>query len=245
MHRPVLMYHRLTARTWEHPCSIAVDRFQGQLALLRRLGYRSVSPTTVADALRGGWALPPRGVAITFDDGYLDTLTVALPLLVEHGFTATCYLVAGAVGRSVDWGKPAPLMDWNGARAWLAAGMEVGAHSMTHPDLRTLSDARLADEVAGAKARLEDRLGAAVTSFAYPFNLLDDRVAGAVAAAGYRAGCAGTERSGSPLALFRVDGARHSWARFALQLSPAYPALRAAYRTVLPARTWAGAASHR
>jgi peptidoglycan/xylan/chitin deacetylase (PgdA/CDA1 family) len=234
-HAPVLMYHGLTARTGLHPVSLAVERFGQQLGLLRRLGYQSVSPVAVAEALRSGATLPPRAIAITFDDGYLDTLTDALPLLLEHGFTATCYVVTGAVGRRSEWTEPAPLMGWNDLRAWLAAGMEVGAHSVTHPDLRGLGDRRLAEEVTGSRRRLEDRLGIPIDSFAYPFNVHDDRTGAAVAAAGYRAACAGVHRAGSPLALFRADGARDSWVRFALQLTPVYPALRAVYRAAVPA----------
>ena len=234
-HPPILMYHGLTARTGLHPVSLAVERFRQQLALLRRLGYRSMSPVAIADTLRSGAPFPSRTIAFTFDDGYLDTLTVALPLLVEHGFTATCYLVAGSVGRTSDWTEPAPLMDWAGVRTWLAAGMEIGAHSLTHPDLTSLGGPRLDEEVTGARRRLEDRLGIPIASFAYPYNQHDERTDAAVAAAGYRAACAGVHRAGSPLALYRADGARRSWARFALQLTPAYPALRAVYRAVVPA----------
>jgi peptidoglycan/xylan/chitin deacetylase (PgdA/CDA1 family) len=233
---PVLMYHRLTSRTGSHPCSLAVERFSRQLALLRTLGYRSTSPAALAAALEGGPPLPARTVVITFDDGYLDTLAVALPLLRATGFTATCYFVAGAIGRVSGWTDPAPLMDWAGIRAWHAAGMEVGAHSVTHADLTTLGPAALKDEVAGARACLEDRLGSAVTSFAYPFNRVEGRVMHAVAAAGYTSGVAGPETRRSPYALSRVDGARRSWARFALGLLPAYPVLRGAYRTLLPRR---------
>ena len=234
-HPPVLMYHGLTARTGLHPVSLSAERFRRQLALLRRLGYRSVSPVDIADALRSGAPFPPRTFALTFDDGYLDTLTVALPLLVEYGFTATCYLVVGAVGRTSDWTEPAPLMDWAGVRTWLAAGMEIGAHSVTHPDLTSLGGPQLAEEVMGARRRLEDRLGIPIASFAYPYNQHDDRTDAAVAAAGYRAACAGVHDAGSPLALFRANSARRSWTRFALQLTPAYPALRAVYRAVVPA----------
>ena len=233
-HAPVLMYHALTARTGLHPVSLSVERFGQQLGLLRRLGYRSVSPVAIADALRGGTSPGWRAFAITFDDGYIDTLTAALPLLVEHGFTATCYLVAGAVGRTSEWTEPAPLMDWAGVRDWLDAGMEIGAHSMTHPDLTRLNDRRLAEEVTGSRHRLEDRLGIPIASFAYPYNVHDERTDAAVAAAGYQAACAGVHRSGSPLALFRADAARDSWVRFALQLTPAYPALRTIYRAAVP-----------
>jgi peptidoglycan/xylan/chitin deacetylase (PgdA/CDA1 family) len=228
------MYHALTERTGLHPVSLAIERFRQQLGLLRRLGYRSVSPVAIADALRGGPSPGRRVVAITFDDGYLDTVAVALPLLVEYGFTATCYVVAGAVGRTSDWTDPKPLMDWDDVREWLAAGMDIGAHSVTHPDLTGLSDHRLAEEVGGARWRLEDRLGVPIVSFAYPFNVHDERTDAAVAAAGYRAACAGVYRSGSPFALFRADGARDSRVRFALQLTRFYPALRSVYRAVIP-----------
>jgi peptidoglycan/xylan/chitin deacetylase (PgdA/CDA1 family) len=234
---PVLMYHRLTSRTGSHPCSLAAERFRRQLGLLRALGYRSAAPAALAAALEAGAPLPPRTVVITFDDGYLDTLTVALPLLREAGFTATCYFVPGAIGRVSEWTEPAPLMDWAGIRAWRAAGMEVGAHSVTHVDLTTLGPAALKDEVAGARACLEDRLGSAVTSFAYPFNRADHRTIHAVAAAGYTNAVAGPEPRRSPYALSRVNGARRSWTRFALGLLPAYPALRGAYRTLIPPRT--------
>jgi peptidoglycan/xylan/chitin deacetylase (PgdA/CDA1 family) len=233
---PVLMYHRLTGRTGEHPFSLAVTRFRGQLAMLRRLGYRSLSPVTLADAVRRGQPLPPHSLVITFDDGYADTLTVALPLLKEFGFTATCYLVAGAVGGRSDWTDPAPLMDWEGARAWLAAGMEIGSHSVSHPDLTRLDDAQVREEVAGSRRRIEDRLGVAAASFAYPFNRVDPRVMDAVAAAGYAAACANAEIYRSPYALSRVDPAC-SWEWFAVQLLRAYPALRHAYRAAIPRRT--------
>jgi len=233
---PVLMYHRLTVRTGRHPGSLAIKRFRGQLALLRALGYRSIAPAAIAEHLRGGPPPPPRSVALTFDDGYLDTLTIALPLLREFGFTAICYVVAGRVGHRSDWTVPAPLMDWAGVRAWLAAGMAVGSHAVTHRDLTTLDGAALRDEVAGSRARLEDRLGIPVRSFAYPYNRLDERALDAVAAAGYVDAVAGPDIHASPYALTRVAGDRDSRAWFALELLPAYPALRGLYRAAVPRR---------
>lgn len=233
-HPPVFMYHRVTARTGTHPCSVAVDRFRAQLRLLRALGYRSVSPLAVAAHVARETRLPARSVTITFDDGYLDTFTDALPVLVELGFTATCYVVAGGIGGVSHWTDLAPLMGRREIDGWLRAGMEVGAHSVTHPDLTTLSDTALREEVAGAKARLEDRLGIPVRSFAYPFNRVDARALAAVAQGGYEAACAGPERRHSRHALSRMDGARNSLGRFGLQLLPTYLTLRRLYRAVIP-----------
>lgn len=223
---PVLMYHALTPRTGSHPCSLAVARFRGQLALLRALGYSSVSPEAVAEAGRGGRRLPARAVAITFDDGYVDTLTVARPLLWELGFTATCYFVAGALGGVSYWTDPAPLMDWDGVRAWHAAGMRVGSHSLTHRDLTTLTDAEVRDEVIGSKRRLEERLGSPVRSFAYPFNRLDRRAVQAVREAGYDTACGGPDGADPVWALPRVDAAHDSWGWFLFQLLPGFLTVR-------------------
>lgn len=233
---PVLMYHRITQQTGSHPCSLALGRFRRQLALLRALGYRSLPPRVLAGHMRRGIPTPSRTVAITFDDGYLDTLTVALPLLREFGFSATCYVVAGAVGQVSRWTAPAPLMDWPGLRAWLEAGMEVGSHSLTHPDLTTLDKAVLREEVAASRALLEDRLGVPVRSFAYPFNRVDCRALEAVAAAGYEDAVAGPEIHRSPWALVRFDSARGAWGRFGLRLLPAYPVMWGLYRTLVPCR---------
>jgi peptidoglycan/xylan/chitin deacetylase (PgdA/CDA1 family) len=230
------MYHRLTAQTGAHPLSLATGRFRRQLALLRSLGYRSLSPLALADRVRRGQPAPPRSVVITFDDGYLDTLTVALPALREFGFTATCYIVPGAVGGASTWTERAPLMDWAGVQAWRAAGMEVGSHSLSHADLTRVDGARLRAEVADSKAWLEDRLGFGIDSFVYPFNRVDDRAIQAVEEAGYAAGGAGAEIRRSPYALTRVDAARDSWPRFGLQLLRAFPALRGVVRTVIPRR---------
>ncbi|MGH7324242.1 MAG: polysaccharide deacetylase family protein [Candidatus Rokuibacteriota bacterium] len=230
------MYHRLTPRTGSHPCSIAVARFRWQLAYLRVLGYRSLPPRMVAEHMRRGTPVPPRRVVITFDDGYLDALTLALPLLREYGFSATCYVVAGAVGQVSGWTAPASLMDWPDLRAWLEGGMEVGSHSLTHPDLTMLGDAALREEVVASRARLEDGLGMPVRSFAYPFNRVDRRALEAVAAAGYDDAVAGAEILRSPYTLVRGDAARGPWWRFGLRLFPAYPAMRGLYRTLVPCR---------
>jgi peptidoglycan/xylan/chitin deacetylase (PgdA/CDA1 family) len=169
-------------------------------------------------------------VAITFDDGYRDTLTVALPMLLEFRFMAVCYLVAGRVGGFSDWTDPAPLMDWPEAKAWLAAGMELGSHSLTHRDLTVLDAAELRHEIEDSRTLLEGRLGCVAPTFAYPFNRLGARELEAVRAAGYESACAGLDLHGSVYALTRVDAHRESLTWFLAQLWPFYPELRHLYR---------------
>jgi peptidoglycan/xylan/chitin deacetylase (PgdA/CDA1 family) len=226
------MYHRLTAGSDPHPYSLAADRFRAQLALLRALGYRSVSPGEIARAVRSGAPLPRRAVSITFDDGYRDTLTVALPILRQFGFTAVCYVVQDRVGGISDWTTPAPLMNWSEVEEWLRAGMDIGSHSRTHRDLTSLGAAELRHEVESSRALLEDRLGRPMSSFAYPFNRFGPRELDTVAAAGYECACAGPEIYDSMFALTRVraDGDSLTW--FLARLLPMYPELRHLYRGV-------------
>jgi peptidoglycan/xylan/chitin deacetylase (PgdA/CDA1 family) len=226
------MYHRLTARPDDHPYSLVSDRFHRQLRLLSALGYRSVSPVDIARAVRSGTSLPRRSVAITFDDGYRDTLTLALPILQEFGFTAACYVVADRVGGVSDWTDPAPLMNWSEIGEWLGAGMEIGSHSVTHRDLTEVSAADLRFEVASSQARLEDRLGRSVPTFAYPFNRFGRRELDVVAAAGYEAACGGSDIHDSLFALTRVRADGDSLAWFLTRLMPLYPEFRHLYRSM-------------
>jgi peptidoglycan/xylan/chitin deacetylase (PgdA/CDA1 family) len=226
---PILMYHRLTIRPDPHPCNMVAGRFRTQLKILRALGYRTVSPRDIARALRSGSPLPARAISITFDDGYVDTFTVALPILKEFGFTAVCYVVADRVGQFSDWTTAASLMGWPEICEWMAAGMEVGSHSRTHRDLTLLPTVELQNEVAGSRKLLEDRLGCAVPTFAYPFTVQGPRERDAVEAAGYEAACAGVQPHDSIFALARAEAAPNSLSWFLAQLLPVYPELHQRY----------------
>ncbi|MGH3437037.1 MAG: polysaccharide deacetylase family protein [Sciscionella sp.] len=143
------------------------------------------------DRLRRGM-LPPEKptIALTFDDAYSDFHAVALPMLMRYELTATLYVPTGYVGGHSGWMKAAgetqrAILSWSQIEEVAAAGIEIGAHSHTHPELDRLPDRALADEVARPKAVLEDHLGRAVRSFAYPYGDYDRRVRNAVATAGY------------------------------------------------------------
>ena len=126
-------------------------------------------------------------MALTFDDGFADFARCALPMLREFGMTATLYVVTGVLGGTF---RGLPVLDWGALAAVREAGIEIGAHTVSHPALDRLSPDRAFAEVRDCKRLLEDRLRTAVTSFAYPFGFYTSLTRRAVIAAGYEAACA-------------------------------------------------------
>jgi len=188
---------------------VRTGAFARQMLLLKLLGFKGLSMSAAMPYLRGEKL--GRVAVITFDDGYVDTLEQALPILNTFGFSATCYVVSERTGTYNDWDAAElnvrkDLMNKDQVKLWQAAGMEVGAHSRTHPRLSTCSDAELESEIAGSKADLETLLGTPVSQFCYPYGDLDSRVANAVRNAGYDAATTtqrGRAATGDDLMLLR------------------------------------------
>jgi peptidoglycan/xylan/chitin deacetylase (PgdA/CDA1 family) len=228
---PILMYHNV-AEVPEalHPDGrclyVTPAAFAAQMGLLARLGWRGVSMSDAMPYLRG--EKRGRVAAITFDDGYLDNLENAMPVLQRHGFSATCYVVNGCIGKHNLWdtaklGVKKPMMTIGQLHAWREGGMEIGAHTRNHPHLTQCDDARLHDEVAGGKAELESLLGFEVPQFCYPFGDADARVARAARDAGYAASPTvkrGRARRGMDLFMLPRVAIDHvdSLAKFALRV---------------------------
>ena len=137
---------------------------------------------------RGG-----RCVALTFDDGYVDYLDNALPVLQAHKMTSTVYVVAGRLGGDNAWdaaGPRLPLMDAAQIRKVVEAGHEVGSHSLNHVRLTGLNPAELMVEVQRSREVLQEVLGSAVDGFCYPYGSHDRASEDAVRDAGYSYACA-------------------------------------------------------
>jgi len=212
---PVLLYHGVapSAAPALQPWVMHPDRFAAHLDLIVERGLTPLTVSQLVDAYRDEGELPERPVAITFDDGMADFAEHAWPALRQRGLTATHYVVTGAIGRRVDWldelGHDAPAMlTWDQIRALDAEGCEIGAHSVTHPELDTLRRRSIADEVGRSRRELSARLGRPVRSFAYPHGYHDRRVRAAVVAAGYDSAAAVREafssRRDDTLALARI-----------------------------------------
>ena len=173
--RAILTYHSIDPSG--SVISITDEAFRRHV---RWLASAPVRVVPLAELL--GLAPDEDAVALTFDDGFASFATVAAPLIEEHGFTATVFVVSQRVGGSNDW-EPAggknpilPLMGWGELGRLAEAGFEIGAHTRTHPRLPGLSHERLHDELAGSAEDLQRELGVRPRSFAYPYGAFDAAV---------------------------------------------------------------------
>ncbi len=180
---PVLMYHYVRVNpvasdTLGFGLSVTPPDFAAQMSLLHADGFHPVSPAEVRRALTTGAALPPRPVVLTFDDGYEDFFTAALPVLRREGFTAVPFVVSGFMGRN-------GYMTAAQVQQAAAAGMTIGAHTVDHPDLTKLSPAAVRFEVSASRTALRQLTGQPVADFAYPYGALDSTAVTAVSDAGF------------------------------------------------------------
>ena len=195
--RRVLMYHAIG--------SPVPEDVQGRYNLSPHSFERQIASLADSGALVVPVHEGREGVAITFDDGYRDNLTHALPVLERHSFPFTIFVASG-FARS---GNPLYL---SAAEIKALAShplVSIGAHGDSHRRLTQLSDAALAAELTGAKSWLENITGKTVTSLSYPHGAVDARVRAAVVVAGFALACTsefGTNEPGrDALALRRID----------------------------------------
>ena len=169
---------------------VPARRFARQLRWLKRR-YNVITLGEYVAYRSSNRLPPPRTLVITIDDGYLDTATVAGPLLEELGLRATVFLVSDPVAETAPDADPAlddrPQIASGGARALLSETFEIGSHTRTHPRLTALDPAEARSKIAGSKQQLESALGEPVTLLAYPFGDADAETRLLAEKAGYEA----------------------------------------------------------
>ncbi|MEW2072742.1 polysaccharide deacetylase family protein [Streptomyces sp. NPDC012403] len=208
---PVLMYHAVAADPNEatRALSVTPEAFAEQMAVIADRGLTPVTTAELAAHWRSGRPLPARPVLVTFDDGYEGVHRHALPVLAKHGFPATLFVSTGWLRGPYDTGGGLDTMlDWDQVRELAGAGVEIGGHSHSHPQLDQLDEGRLRSELILCKEIVSDQLGSAPASFAYPYGYSSRRVRRAVRETGYAQALAVgnglARRSQGPYALRRV-----------------------------------------
>jgi peptidoglycan/xylan/chitin deacetylase (PgdA/CDA1 family) len=177
---PILMYHVVGSAPSGAPFpSLYVRRadFAGQLAWLRAHGFHAVSLRRVYGYWKHGYALPPRPVVLTFDDGYREDFTNVRPLLARRHWPGVINL---AVRNLLDGKLTVPQI-----RLMIRQGWEVDAHTINHLDLTTLGAASLSHEVAGSRRWIRRRFHVPVDFFCYPSGRYNTHVLAAVRSAGF------------------------------------------------------------
>ncbi len=208
---PILTYHSIDDSG--SVISTSRETFRRQMRFLSEASFNVVSLNELANCIRDNRTLPANAIALTFDDGYQNIYTEAFPLLNQYGFTATVFLIADYCGKHNDWQgnlplARQPLLAWREIEEMQRHNFEFGAHTLTHPDLTALSIQQIEREVCGSKKKIEDRLGAEVPLFAYPYGKYNGRIK-EIVQQHFRAACAthlGKVGVGSdPFLLKRVD----------------------------------------
>ena len=148
---PVLMYHEI-ADIAETPSRLAVSPsvFADHLAYLSEAGFTTITAGALSSILADGAGdLPERPVVLTFDDGYGDFYTEAVPLLKQHEFTGTLFMTTGWVGKE---GERKRMLNWRELAEAEQAGIEIGAHTCKHPQLDQLPENLVHEELYVSKS---------------------------------------------------------------------------------------------
>jgi peptidoglycan/xylan/chitin deacetylase (PgdA/CDA1 family) len=170
---PILMYHSISGEAeTAHPyyrTSTSPQQFALQMKYLHENGYRTASLPEIVGQLQGKGAVVDKQVVITFDDGYRDFYHHAFPALSQYGFSATVFLPTAYIGDHPVQFKGKDCLTWADVRDLNKNGILFGSHTVTHPQIRELSAPAINAEISNSKATIEEKLGSAVGSFAYPY----------------------------------------------------------------------------
>ncbi len=175
---PILTYHSIDDS--RSVISISPATFKMQMKYLAECGYQSLSFSEAVVFLREKKPFPEKAFVATFDDGYENNYTGAFPVLQQFGFKGTIFLISDYCGKT--WSgdasslEPRSLLSWAEIKEMHRHGIEFGAHTLTHPDLTLIPVAQAERETRQSKAEIQERLGAEVTTFAYPYGKYSSEV---------------------------------------------------------------------
>jgi peptidoglycan/xylan/chitin deacetylase (PgdA/CDA1 family) len=168
------------------------SRFAAHLDALLDAGFRFIDQRTFLDTVEGIREGSGREILLTFDDGYGELLSSAVPALERRDIPALIFVVSDYVGRENEWelrlpGRRFRHLDWDEIQDLARRGFAFGSHTRTHRDLTRLTAAAVHDELFSSRRTIEERLERPVHTLSYPFGLMNAAVAREAARAGYRA----------------------------------------------------------
>ena len=165
---PIFMYHHVSSQPTHNlldfNLTVTPTEFNKQLNWLQQQGYQSITMNELFSAFYYGKVLPPKPVILSFDDGYVDVYTYALPALLAHHYRGVFYIITGLIGDRY--------MSWEQIRTLARSGMQIASHTVHHIDLAqypyTSAKTTPQQELVDSKATLEGELGTPIQFFCYP-----------------------------------------------------------------------------
>ena len=170
---PIVSYHSINNENC--PISLNLEEFEKQLVFFKKNNFQSIHCNEIKNTSK-------KKFIITFDDGYKDLITNALPLLKKYNFKATCLIISNLIGKRNIWDefneniKDKELMNLSDINYWLKNGMKIGSHSKNHKKLTKLDEKEKIDEIINSKNELESLTGTTIDSFCYPYGLYNENV---------------------------------------------------------------------
>jgi len=182
---PILDYHNFTTEE-SSSYKINIIEFEKQMDYLATHNYSVISLSELLAGLRTG-QLPPKPIAITIDDGYRSTYTLAYPVLKKYNFPATLFLYTDFIE------KNSYSLTWEEIKEMTSHNIEIGSHTLSHCNLLKYKKnenyetylARIRKEIFLSKEILETKIGAKIKYFAYPYGVYDPTIKDLVIQAGY------------------------------------------------------------
>lgn len=191
----ILMYHKIGEPPPESKLKklwVSPEKFERQLKYLQNKNIPVITCVQYYTMLEEK-TVPAKAVIMTFDDGYEDNYTNAFPLLKKYGCKGTFFIVSETIGGMNIWHNPADephqkMLNREQLVELQGAGMEIGSHTLSHPNLKQLSSEEARKQIGQSKVALEKILGKPVEIFAYPYGAgaYEPAVKGLVKPAGYK-----------------------------------------------------------
>ena len=179
----VLMYHHIGALPSDADdirkgLTVSAQEFDSHVKYLTENNYQIMTLGQLDQAIEQK-KVPTKVAVLTFDDGYSDNFTDALPILKKYKVVGTFFIISSKLDTS-------EYMTKDQIKELSKDGNEIGSHTLTHPSLDKLKGTALTKEVAQSKTDLEALTGVPVISFCYPSGKYNDDTIKAVTDAGYK-----------------------------------------------------------
>lgn len=175
---PILTYHSISNNLLgrSHPyyqINTTPGVFSQQMRWLKSAGYRSIDLAELLNQQSAGEDMSKK-IVITFDDGYRDLYTEGLAIMKQCGFTGTLFLATDRIRNTPMRYEGVDYLTWQDVRELHAQGFQLGSHTVTHADLRSLEPEQIEYELGYSKEVIEQEVGEAVESFSYPFSFPEE-----------------------------------------------------------------------